>query len=241
MNAADREDRVAPGPSPAFEWSRVCRAGGIAALILIVYGIATMVQIAVLGGPPATAAEAFSLLHQNKLVGLLRLDFPTVVVLPLYYFLFLGLFAALRDADRTNAVLSTALVFVGVTLVLAMPTALPMVALSEKYAAATTEAMRGQFLAAGEALLATDIWHGTGAFVGGILVQGGAVLISVVMLRSRVFSKTTAYVGIAMHGVDLFHVIFAPFLPAASVVLMIIAGPLYPVWLFMVGRRLLRC
>jgi hypothetical protein len=60
--------------------------------------------------------------------------------------------------------------------------------------------------------------------------------ISVVMLRSRVFSKTTAYVGIAMHGVDLFHVIFAPFLPAASVVLMIIAGPLYPVWLFLVGR-----
>ena len=240
MNLADTQDLVAPGPPPGFDWGRVCRAGGIAAFVLIVYCIATTVQIAVFGGPPATAAEAFALLHQNKLVGLLRLDFPTVVVLPLYYLLFLGLFAALRDVDRTNAVLATALVFVGITLVLAMPTALPMLTLSEKYAAATTEALRGQFLAAGEAVLASDIWHGTGAFVGGILVQGGAVLISVVMLRSRVFGKTTAYVGIAMHGVDLIHIILAPFFPAASLVLMIIAGPLYPVWLFLVGRKLIR-
>lgn len=241
MTAAGREEPVAVGTSSGLEWSRVCWAGGIAAVILIVYCIVTMVQIAVLGGPPESAAEAFRLLHQNKLVGLLRLDFPTVIVLPLYYFLFLGLFAALRDADRTNAVLSTALVFVGVTLMLTMPTALPMMTLSDKYASATTDAMKGQFLAAGEAVLAMDIWHGTGAFVGGIFVQSGAVLISLVMLRSRVFSRTTAYVGIAMHGVDLFHVIVAPFFPATSVVFMMIAGPLYPVWLFLVGRKLLRC
>ena len=102
--------------------------------------------------------------------------------MPLYYFLFLGLFAALRRTDRANAILSTALAFVGVTLLLATPTALSMFSLSQKYAAATTDAMRTQFLAAGEAILATDIWHGTGAVVGGVLVQSGAVLISRSML-----------------------------------------------------------
>lgn len=65
------------------------------------------------------------------------------------------------------------LVFIGLTLVLAMPTALPLMALGDKYAATTSEAMRAHYLAAGEAVLATDIWHGTGAYLGGIFVQTG--------------------------------------------------------------------
>ncbi len=101
--------------------------------------------------------------------------------------------------------------------------------------------MRGtQLLAAGEAIMAADIWHATGAILGGVLVQCGAVLISVVMLRGGVFSKTTAWLGIVMHGLDLAHIVGGQFLPGAGVVLMAIAGPLYPVWFFLVGRRLLR-
>jgi len=225
--------------SSAFNWNLLCRAGGIAAFIFLVYCLATMVQMTVLGGPPPTVVEALRVLQQNKVVGLLRLDFPTVMVLPLYYLLFFSFFAALKDTDRTHAAIGTVLVFLGVTLVLATPTALPLMALSDKYAAATSDAMKAHFLAAGEAVLATDIWHGTGAYMGGILVQTGAVWISVVMLRG-VFSKATAYVGIITHGLDLVHIVFVPFLPRVSSVFMIIAGLGYPVWLFLVGRRLLQ-
>ena len=56
-------------------------------------------------------------------------------------------------------------------------------------------------------MLATDIWHSTSAILGGVLLQCGAVLISVVMLRSSVFSKTTAWLGIVMHGLDLAHIL----------------------------------
>jgi hypothetical protein len=232
--------RATFGESDASEWNYLCRIGGIAGLILIFYSLATIVQLLVLGGQPATAAEAFKLLQRDRIVGLLRLDLPTVVAMPLYYLLFLGLFAALRRTDRANATLSTSLAFVGVTLLLATPTALSMISLSQKYATATTEATRNQLLAAGEAILAADIWHGTGAIMGGILVQSGAVLISMVMLRGSVFSRTTAYLGILMHGLDLAHIVFGLFLPVAGVVLMAIAGPLYPVWLFLVGRTLLQ-
>jgi len=225
--------------SSTFNWNLLCRAGGIASFIFLIYCLATMVQIAILGGPPATAADAFRVLQQNKVVGLLRLDFPTVLALPWYYLLFFGLFAALKDTDRTHAAIGTVLVFLGVTLVLAMPTALPLVALSDKYANATSDAMKAHFLAAAEAVLATDIWHGTGAYMGGILVQTGAVWISVVMLRG-VFGKATAYVGIITHGLDWVHIVIVPFLPKASSVFMIIAGLGYPVWLFLVGRRLLQ-
>jgi hypothetical protein len=44
----------------------------------------------------------------------------------------------------------------------------------------------------GETILATDMWHSTAAFVGGLLGQSAAVLVSVVMLRTRVFSRTTS-------------------------------------------------
>ncbi len=218
----------------------LCRIGGVASLILVFYSLATMVQIVVLGGPPTSAALAFDLLQHHRLIGLLRLDLPTVLVMPLYYLLFLGLFVALRNSDRANALISTLLAFVGVTLVLATPTALSLIPLSDKFAAATDDAARNQLLAAGEALLATDIWHAASAIVGAVFLQSGAVLISVVMLRGEVFSKATGWIGVVMHGFDLAHIIAGLFLPIAGVVLMAIAGPLYPVWLVMVGLRLLR-
>lgn len=221
------------------DWSALCRIGGIAALLLIVYSLAMMVQMVILGGQPASAAQAFDLLQHHRVVGLLRLDLPTVAVMPLYYLLFLGLFAALRKTSPANALLSTALAFVGLTLVLATPTALSMLPLSDKFAAATTDVVRSQLLAAGEAIMAADIWHSTGAILGGVLLQCGAVLISVAMLRGGVFSKATAWLGIVMHGLDLAHIVGGLFLPVSGVVLLAIAGPLYPVWFFLVGRRLL--
>jgi len=240
MNAAHVQDLVARGESADSDLRSLCRIGGIAAFVLIAYSLATIVQMVVLGGQPATAAEAFSLLQQNRIVGLLRLDLPTILVMPLYYLLFLGFYAALSRADRANTILSTVLAFAGLTLVLATPTALSMLPLSEKYAAATTDAARSELLAAGETIMATDIWHGTGAILGGALLQSGAVLICIVMLRSGVFGKATAWLGIVMHGLDLAHIILGLFVPVAGVVLLSIAGPLYPVWFFLVGRRLLQ-
>jgi hypothetical protein len=132
------------------------------------------------------------------------------------------------------------LAFAGLTLFLAAPSALSMASLTDKYVAASTEAARAQFLAAGEAVMASDIWHGTSAMIGGALMQVGAVLICVVMLRDGVFGRITAWIGIAMYGLDLMHVFAMIWQPAAGVVLMAIAGPLYPVWFFLVGRRLVR-
>jgi hypothetical protein len=52
------------------------------------------------------------------------------------------------------------------------------------YAPAITEAARNQLLAAGKALLASDMWHRTGAQLGGVLLQVGAVLVCIAMLRT---------------------------------------------------------
>jgi hypothetical protein len=76
--------------------------------------------------------------------------------------------------------------------------------------------------------------------MGGLLLEGGAVLVSVAMLRSSVFSRATAYVGIVTHGLDLVHGVLGPVVPTAGFALMAVAGPLYLVWFALVGRTLLR-
>ena len=233
MNSST-DELVAP------EWKWMCRLGGGAALTLLVYSVVTLFVLVFLGTPPSTAQECFDLLQKSPFTALLRLDLLTIVALPIYYFLYAGMFSALQKSIRPLTVLTTVLALVGVTLILATPSILTLVHLSHQYAAATTDARRTLLLAAGEAAIAADTWHGTGAMIGGALLQLAGVLISVGMVRTRVFSRLTGYTGLVTHGLDLAHILIGLFLPAAGVVLMAIAGPLYLVWFPLVGRRLWR-
>jgi hypothetical protein len=223
-----------------MNWSGFYRIAGATAVILLVYSLVTMAILVALGGMPATAREGFDLLAKNRLVGLLRLDALTILAMPLYYLLLLGLFSALKEVDGARALQGALLGFVGVTLVLATPSAFSFLTLSDKFVAATDETQKTLLLAAGEAVLASDLWHGSGALMGGLLLQTSTLLLSLVMLRSADFSKITAWVGVVMHGLDLLHILVGFFLPAAGVVLMMVAGPLYLVWFPLLARDFFR-
>jgi hypothetical protein len=160
--------------------------------------------------------------------------------MPFYFPLFLSLFFALNKTDYVQVLISTILVFAGVTLFLATPSVFAYLHLSDKFVSATSELQKNQILAAGESILASDMWHGTGARIGGLLMQSGAVLISIIMLKSKSFGKLTAVIGIVTHGLDLAHIIIGFFLPSAGIILMSIAGPLYLLWFPLVGVRLLK-
>jgi uncharacterized membrane protein YedE/YeeE len=103
-----------------------------------------------------------------------------------------------------------------------------------------TDAQRAQLLAAGEAVLAADMWHSSGGFAAGILLQGSGVLISLVMLKSRNFSKITAWTGLLGNGFDLVQHLLHLFAPAIAGVILMIAGPFYLVWFPMLARDLLQ-
>lgn len=212
--------------------------GTAACFILLLYSLAMLLIMSLIGGPPETIGQTFSMLNADRISGLLRLDILTVFVLPLYYLIFYSLFVALKDTDHGISAISTILVFAGVTLFLATPSVFSYLYLSDKFAVATSDFQKNQLLAAGESILASDMWHGTGAKIGGILLQTGALLISVLMLRSDVFNKSTAITGIATHGLDLAHILTGFFAPATGNILMFIAGPLYLIWFPMVGLRL---
>lgn len=219
-------------------WNRLCRAGGVAALILCAYSLATIVQIVMLGGEPQSAAEMFDLLHRDRLVALLRLDLPTLFVVPLYGFLFLGLWAAMRS--RTLSLIAAGVAIAGLALFLSGPTPFSMIPLADQYAAATSTPARTALLHAGEAYLASDMWHGAGAIVGGFMIEAAAFLACIAMLQTHVFHRSVAWLGLAVHGLDALHLVAMPIAPGVGAVLMMIAGPFHPVWLFLVGRKLIR-
>lgn len=125
-------------------------------------------------------------------------------------------------------------------MILATPSVLAWLTLSDKFAATSSEAQKNLLLAAGEAVLASDMWHGSGAYIGGLLGQTGMLLASLLMLKEPAFSKATAWVGITTHGLDLLHILMAIFVPAAGVALLMIAGPLYLVWFPLLARDFFR-
>jgi len=214
--------------------------GGLTCIILIVYSLITMLIMVGIGTPPDTIEECFSMLNENKLNGLLRLDILTVFAMPLNYILFYSIYLALKDSNKELVSISAIFVFAGLTLFLATPSVFSYLHLSDKYAAATTETEKNQLIAAGQAILASDMWHGTGAKIGGILMQSGALMISLIMLKGKVFNKPTAYAGIFTYGLDLAHIIIGFFLPAVGVILLAIAGLLYLLWFPLIAICLFR-
>jgi hypothetical protein len=211
---------------------------GVSTLILLLYSLATLLIVAITGGQPATVEGIFAMLQENRLVGLLRLDLLTVFLMPLYYVLFLSFLVALWRTNPVYAGLAALLAFAGLTLFLATPSVFSYLFLSDQYVSAATGAQRAQLIAAGNAIYASDMWHGTGALIGGMLLQIGAVLISVVMLKGSAFGKATAWVGILTHGLDLAHIFVWFIAPALGNIIMFVAGPLYLIWFPMIALRL---
>jgi hypothetical protein len=222
------------------DWKGILRGGGIAAFLQLACVMITMIVIFTIGGEPTTAAEYFSVLENDKLIGLIRMDIPSIATVALYTLTLFGLYGAFKNQYPGSMALATCLGIGGALLWLGSHSLLSMLSLSDQFAAATNEIQRSQLLAAGEAVIASDMWHSTGSFVSGIFLQGSTTLISILMLKSSVFNKTTAWVGILAHGIDLLHVPLMVFIPAIGAVLMAIAGPLYPIWFFLVGRKLLQ-
>jgi hypothetical protein len=83
-----------------------------------------------------------------------------------------------------------------------------MLSLSHRYEAVAADAERASILAAGQTMLALS--EGTGGQYAGMpLVWLGGIILSAVMLRSKVFSKRTAWAGIVGLGFLLVSVPFA--------------------------------
>jgi hypothetical protein len=186
--------------------------------------------------PPVSASDWFTLLQDNPFLGLLLLDLFDLVNYLLVGLAFLALYGALRRANKGAMTVATASALVGVAIYLASNQAFAMLALSDRYAAASTEATRAMFLAAGEALL---VIHNPGGIQLGLLLVALAGLVaSVVMLRSRVFGKATATVGVVANSLVLTYFVALPVVPAIAFLFPAASAPFRLLWYILIARRL---
>jgi hypothetical protein len=215
----------------ASAWKSLYRVGGTAALIMAVF-IPIQILIFVVWPPPSTVIGWFTLFQNNRLLGLLDMDLLLIVDQVLVALVLLALYVALRRASQSWMAIAFTAGLLGIAAYFASTAAFEMLSLSDQYAAATTEAQRSMFLAAGQAMLA--VYQGTAFDVGYVLEGIALLIIAVVMLRSTLFSKRTAYVGILMGVMSL----VPP--TAGTMGLLFSLGSLAPleIWDILIARRL---
>ena len=173
----------------------LCRIGGVAALAIsllyIVSGAITGIGYRT-SPVPNEAIGWFTLFQSNPLLGFVYLGIQDAVIAILSVPLFLALYQVLKGVSRIWALLATVFAMIGITMYLSMHTSFSVLSLSSQYARATTEARKATLLAGGQALIA-DPRVGFGL----VIVWAAAFVISILMLRGKVFSKFTSIVGMA--------------------------------------------
>src|SRR5918995_3451044 len=144
-------------------WKPLYRIGAAAALFAVAIYLIHLI-VFIVWGQPESALGWFNLFEDNELGGLLAFELLLVVSSVLGIATTLALYVALRRVNESLMAIALVLGLVeAVALIVARP-ALEMLYLSEQYAAATTDAQRAKFLAAGEAMWAT--YNGTAFHVG---------------------------------------------------------------------------
>ncbi len=234
-------------------WRILYLVGGIAALVAGIvfrrwlnaeYGLLQSMGV-IKGGPdtpPLTIADWFGLLRSDSVVGLLFLNAFDHINYVLVGFIFLGLFAALRKAARSVALVSAILTFTGIAFFFLSNQAFTMLSLSRGYYAATSDIERAGFLSAGQTLItASDpMVFGNGVFWAFTLVTLAGVIVSVAMLRTGVFSKITGYLGLAANFLGLGYFVTVAVNPPLTFIPLSASAPFLMAWYMLIGIRLIK-
>jgi hypothetical protein len=217
-------------------WKGLYRWGGVSSLINGVLYIVGVILFLGMGVTPSGGEAILKwLVEQTTLAytvyGVLMVT--DILLVPVV----LALYLALKGVNK-NAMLAAA-GFVGLFLVLDLGvTCISSVALttiSQNYVAATSDIQRAAYVATANYVL--GVTAASEPFYSFVVSSIGFLIISLVMLKG-VFSKATAYLGIAasivgfVDGISL----FVPALAISAAIAII----LYGIWSLLVGYRLYR-
>lgn len=225
--------------------STLYRVAGLAALLAVFVALTDILLTFLPAGAEQpgtmTAVDWFDLFQANWFFGLRNLGLlPNILSLILLIPVFLALYTAHRHISPTAAMLAMIFSLIGAAIYLSNNAAFPMLTLSQKYAAATTDAERTLLAAAGEAILARGEDFTPGVFMGFVLGEIAMMSIGLVMLRGGIFNKVAGYTGI-LGGLSLtvftIWVTFIPVLFELSMLLAMVGGLLSIAWYILIARQ----
>jgi hypothetical protein len=209
-------------------WQWLYKIGAVAALLTLVIIPFSVIAFFIW---PSFPDDILVVIQEDWFAGLMSLDFLYLLGNFFAIPFFLVLYVTLKQVNESWAVIALTLGFLGLVCIVPSRPILEMFALSDQFAAATTDAQRAIYQAAGEAVLA--LFHGTAYHVHYILGSASLLITSFLMLQSDTFSKATAYVGIVTNIV-----VFGLYVPQIGVYLSLLSVVGYVIWYILIGRRL---
>ena len=230
---------------PIHHRKNILLMGGIAALLTVAVTFSEIIITFLPGGNEQveTVIDWFTQLQSNWFMGLRNLGLLNIIMFTLGIPMYFALYAAHRKVNKLFAALAMIISFIGVAIFFATNRAFPMLELSKQYASAVTDSQRSGFLAAGQAMLSVGKSHSPGTFIAFFFGELSGILMSLVILKGKIFSKATALVGIIGFSLLLLFEVFTSFVPALKEIGMFLAmagGILNVVWLILLGIGFLK-
>lgn len=233
--------------NPGKQLNGISLAGGIATIIVLAGILADMITGAITGGDlsslPQTAIGRFEQFRESTLLGLYNLDLLNVIIQIIMIVPVFAIYAVHKNEEKIFALLSLVLFLVGTTIFVSGNTALTMLDLSREYYSASSGEAGTLIAAAGEAMLAKGEHGGSGVFIGFALPLIANILLSVVMLKGRIFSKTASCLGITGNSLMLIYTICITFIPQTGQYALAFAMPgglLVMTWMILFSIKLFK-
>lgn len=230
MSPTKLDDAAQRQPGDDSRWQWLYRIGALAALSSVVIIPISIVAFFVW---PTFPDNVLAVIQQDRLAGLMSLDFLYLLGNLFAIPFFLVLYVTLKEVDEGWALIALAMGLIGLACLVPARPILEMLALSDRHAAATTDAERAIYQAAAEATLA--LFRGTAFNAHYVLGSASLLISSVLMLRSDLFGKATAYVGLATNIV-----VFGLYVPQIGVYLSLLSVAGYIIWYILIARKLFR-
>ncbi len=229
-----RQSAVAPARADP-SWAGLYRLGAFSALLYVVLVLVPIVLVFAAPVPPTdgglllTYIAAHQGVYLTELACFVGLSVPALVV-------FAAVTAALKDVNKSSALLGGLFGIVSETIALALgssPQSLHggLVVLSNSYTDAATEAQRASLASAADALIAT-----TNAVSWAGILTAAAILILSAGMRGSDFGRVVAGVGMLAGAVGIVAETFRPVIGPGY----LLYGLLLPAWFALVGWKLLQ-
>ena len=215
----------------------------VIALLLLDIVIGNIVSGGDLSTLPVTAADRFAQFNQNCWLGLYNLDLLNLITQLLLIPAYIALYFLHKHINAPFSFLALLVFLMGTTIFVANNTALPMLDLSRKFASAVDPAQKSLYAAAGEAMLARGAHGSPGGFLSFFIPTLGGLIMSTVMLDGKVFSKTTAWLGIISNILMLIYIAMVNFIPGIEKMAIALAMPgglLMLAWMMLISMKFQR-
>jgi hypothetical protein len=192
---------------------------------------------------PGSILEWFDILHKNKLLGLIFLNLSDLVNYVLIGMLFLALYLALKQVNVSLMLIALFLNIIAVSVYISSNQVFAMNSFSNQFFLATTPEHKAILLAAGQATLVIHnnaTFAGTSLYPSFLFISIAGLMISVVMLQSKTFSKVTGYFGLIANIAGLGYYVILVLAPTIVYIPLSVSAPFLLIWYILVGLRLLK-